>query len=652
MIRKSTYLVLTCLTIFFTGTIHSQTLGSNPLNINSNKPIKIQGFIGRPENPPTGEMISSLSKEELLSECQFFSQDSLAGFNLESLFNYAKTSNIKLVDEFKALAFYKERDFVKNKYHITDGNASAKKYNDYTPEAAACSNLDFELGNFSSWTGTSGDNQNSNNPLTILGAATFSTNQDIYSCNFIQSITSAYGNDPIGFPGLDPSGGNYSARLGGFYINQSGSYGATGVGGNCASGNFWSTSYSNGERLAQSFAVTAANCLISFDYAVVLNDGGHANGEQPYFHVYITNSSGTVLSTCTQYYVQAAAGGPPAGFTNSGYVNSGDNSSLYYKSWTSNSINLTPYIGQNVNVYFIAAGCIYGQHMSWAYIDATCGPADIDASAVNPCPGTNMTLTAPPVIGSYSWSGPSIVGGTTGQSVTISGPGTYSVTITPSQGAGCAYTLTYTATYASAPVLSPTASPAGICSGNSSTLSVSGASTYTWSTGSNASSISVSPGSTTTYTVSGTNASGCVGTKTVSVTVSTTPTVSITGNMSICSGQSTTLTGGTANTYSWNVGSTSATIGVSPTSTTSYTLVGTNGGVCSATAVATVTVTPTPTLSVAGGSICSSQSIVLTNTGAGSGSNTYTWSPTGGNANSATVTPTSNTTYTLTAANG
>lgn len=48
-----------------------------------------------------------------------------------------------------------------------------------------------------------------------------------------------------------------------------------------------------------------------------------------------------------------------------------------------------------------------------------------------------------------------------------------------------------------------------ICFGESSTLTASGALTYTWSTGANGSSIVVSPSVNTTYTVNGTYANGC-----------------------------------------------------------------------------------------------------------------------------------------------
>lgn len=51
--------------------------------------------------------------------------------------------------------------------------------------------------------------------------------------------------------------------------------------------------------------------------------------------------------------------------------------------------------------------------------------------------------------------------------------------------------------------------PTLICTGQSATLSVSGASSYSWNTGSSASSITVSPLITSSYTVTGTGSNGC-----------------------------------------------------------------------------------------------------------------------------------------------
>ena len=60
-----------------------------------------------------------------------------------------------------------------------------------------------------------------------------------------------------------------------------------------------------------------------------------------------------------------------------------------------------------------------------------------------------------------------------------------------------------------------------ICAGQVATISVSGASTYSWSTTQTTSLISVSPSTTTVYTVTGTSSSNCKNTATVSVLVTT-----------------------------------------------------------------------------------------------------------------------------------
>jgi len=195
-------------------------------------------------------------------------------------------------------------------------------------------------------------------------------------------------------------------------------------------------------------------------------------------------------------------------------------------------------------------------------------------------------------------------------------------------------------------MLSAMALPASICAGDSSTLTALGASTYSWSTGHDTSSISVSPASTTTYTVTGTDANGCSNTASVTVTVNAIPSVSATALPdTICSGESSMLTGSGASTYSWSTGQNTSSISVTPASTTTYTVTGTATNGCSNTASVTVTVNATPTVSATAlpATICAGDSSTLTATGA----STYSWS-TGHNTSSLSVTPTSTTTYTVT----
>ena len=84
-----------------------------------------------------------------------------------------------------------------------------------------------------------------------------------------------------------------------------------------------------------------------------------------------------------------------------------------------------------------------------------------------------------------------------------------------------------------------------ICTGQSFTMTPSGASTYTYSSGSNV----VSPLVNTSYSVTGTSALGCIGVSTAvsNVTVNITPTITVNSGV-ICTGQSFTMTPSGAST--------------------------------------------------------------------------------------------------------
>jgi hypothetical protein len=122
----------------------------------------------------------------------------------------------------------------------------------------------------------------------------------------------------------------------------------------------------------------------------------------------------------------------------------------------------------------------------------------------------------------------------------------------------------------------------------------------------------------------------------------------------ICVGNSATLSASGVTSYTWNTGSTSSSISVSPGSTSNYTVLGTNSVGCTASLVVNVIVNSgLPTLTVvntstAGGatSVCSSKIISLTASGALS----YTW--TGGVTNGVPFTAPVTSNYTVVGANG
>ncbi|MFN8393937.1 MAG: HYR domain-containing protein [Bacteroidia bacterium] len=257
------------------------------------------------------------------------------------------------------------------------------------------------------------------------------------------------------------------------------------------------------------------------------------------------------------------------------------------------------------------------------------------------CTGQSTTLTASGG-GTYLWNT-----GATSASITVAPTSntTYSVTVT--SAAGCVNSTSATVVVNAL----PTAAVAGtntICSGQSTTLTASGGGTYLWSTGATSASISVSPAATTTYTVTVTSAAGCTATASRTVTVNPLPAASVSGTLSICSGQSTTLTASGGGTYIWSTGATSAAITVNPASSTLYTVTVTSAAGCVNTASATVTVNALPTAAITGtNTICTGQSTTLTASGGG----TYAWS-TGATTASITVAPGATTNYTVTVTSG
>lgn len=158
-----------------------------------------------------------------------------------------------------------------------------------------------------------------------------------------------------------------------------------------------------------------------------------------------------------------------------------------------------------------------------------------------------------------------------------------------------------------------------VCSGQTTTVSVTGASTYSWSNGAITNSITVAPSTTTIYTVTG-SVGSCTSQAVTTVSVVPSLSISVSGNTVICPGQSTTLTANGASGYIWNSGTTSSSLIVSPNVTSSYSVSAT-GSVCVNTSVITVSVLATPTISVSSNtSICSgiNASATLTVSGADS----------------------------------
>jgi hypothetical protein len=201
-----------------------------------------------------------------------------------------------------------------------------------------------------------------------------------------------------------------------------------------------------------------------------------------------------------------------------------------------------------------------------------------------------------------------------------------------------------------------TPTSASVCSGSpiNVTFTVSGAApgaTFQWIKRPGATAIVAATGNTYTTGTAGTYAciinpglSSVDTLNNVVLTINALPTVTVTStatNNTICNGQSTTLTASGASSYSWSpatgLNTTSgATVTASPTSTTTYTVVGTASNGCTNNASIQINVNPlpsVPTITPSATTVCSGTTVTLS-TPAASGQ-TYAWSfnPTGPGAN-------------------
>lgn len=325
--------------------------------------------------------------------------------------------------------------------------------------AQACYNADFELGNFTGWQGRRGDCC----PITLPNNGITNGRQTIMS------------------PGIDPNtcgglstvySGNFSARLGNDNVGA------------------------EAEALYFNFTVTPQSTLVQYAYAVVFEDPGHTDDEQPRFNSRVRLSDGSIID-CTDYMVTAASDLP--GFQSCPGIDSqGDPVNIAWRDWSTVTVDLSSYIGQTVTLEFETGDCSLGGHFGYAYIDAIyCSSTEID---VQYCiDQTTAVLSAPPGFVTYLWET-----GDTTQTISVN-PTLYdSLSCFLTTITGCELTLT-TALQPTVPTASFTYT--GQCEGlfvftNITTISNNGQGTYVWNFGDNTTSTLTNP--THTYQTSGT----------------------------------------------------------------------------------------------------------------------------------------------------
>jgi gliding motility-associated-like protein/uncharacterized repeat protein (TIGR01451 family) len=200
-----------------------------------------------------------------------------------------------------------------------------------------------------------------------------------------------------------------------------------------------------------------------------------------------------------------------------------------------------------------------------------------------------------------------------------------------------------------------------ICKGNPATLTATGCAggTIRWSDGQTGATVSVIPTIATTYTASCVQGANCVSGASNALSVNVrdpqTPTL-VANTTSVCPGGQATLTasGCTGGTYQWSTGSeTGASIVVTPSTRTTYTVQCRMGSCVSPAASIAINVNTTPakpTIVASTSVACPGEQVTLTVNGC---SGTPTWSSTTATTGQIIVTPTNgNNTYTVYCTNG
>lgn len=250
---------------------------------------------------------------------------------------------------------------------------------------SACTNADFEMGNFTNWTGQTGTccpiNTGANGLSTApVNSATGTGRHVIMTGNGTDPNTC--GNVPVVAPGSI-----YSARLGNSSVNN------------------------QAERLRYVFNITPQTNLIIYKYAVILEDPGHTAADQPRFEAKLLNQNGQVVP-CTYYQVVASSNAQGFQSCNVG------GSTIRYQNWVTIGVDASSLMGQNVTLDFATGDCDQGAHYGYAYVDAGCAPFNIESRYCDNPNGLNTAfLSAPQGFAGYQWST-----GQTGSTIMVANP--------------------------------------------------------------------------------------------------------------------------------------------------------------------------------------------------------------------------------------
>lgn len=376
-------------------------------------------------------------------------------------------------------------------------------------------NLNFEQGNLANW--------------QLYTGACCPVNANVLSgaINNRHVLQTGNGTDPYGgFPVVAPGGGSYSLKLGNDSIGK------------------------QAERARYYIKVpnNQGNNIFVYRYAVVFQDPKHDSAHQPRFVVNAIDSATQQPIPCNQFVYVSSSSLP-------GFTKSTKGANVYYKPWTSASIDLSGYAGRTVAIDFSVGDCALGAHFGYGYVDVNCGFFEITGVSCNG--NSTITLNAPPGYKHYKWMDTAYTAVVdTLQQVIIKkkdAVSKYAIIVTPYNGFGCEDTFLISYNVDTADITSQAWPDTSVCKGSKVTLNANGNSPYpgikySWyPTGglscTQCQSPVVTPTAAGTYYVVVTDTMGCKDTSSATISILPHPGANAGPDVIACVDDSVSLTG-------------------------------------------------------------------------------------------------------------
>jgi hypothetical protein len=259
--------------------------------------------------------------------------------------------------------------------------------------------------------------------------------------------------------------------------------------------------------------------------------------------------------------------------------------------WSNGVLDGVSFVPTSTATYTVsgtnANGCVNTAQIS---VTVNNNPTVIAGGGGTICVGSTIGISASGA-SIYTWNN----GAGAGANAIVSPAISTIYTVTGTSLNGCTATDQVLVTVNDGPVIT-TSGNVAICVGETADLTVNGAASYTWNNGAGiGSNVSVSPANTTTYTITGTGINACTSSAQITVTVNSLPTIQASGASPICEGSSSVLNAIGGVSYVWsNSAGTVASVTVSPMTSTTYTLTGTDANGCVNTDQIDVDVNPAP----------------------------------------------------------